>query len=76
MLKRILSLTDYLCRLLADRGLKVYSPRGEGEKSGIVCFDPGGAGAERVCADLLKRGFLTVPRRGNIHDFHLRRIKL
>jgi len=64
--RRILGITDHLCRLLEERGFKVYSPRGEGEKSGIVCFRPRKYSAERLCAMLLKRGFLTVPRQGNI----------
>ncbi|HVP57638.1 MAG TPA: aminotransferase class V-fold PLP-dependent enzyme [bacterium] len=64
--RRILDITDHLCRLLEDRGFKVYSPRGEGEKSGIVCFTPRKYSAEKSCAILLKRGFLTVPRQGNI----------
>jgi cysteine desulfurase / selenocysteine lyase len=64
--RRILDITDHLCRLLEERGFKVYSPRGEGEKSGIVCFYPGTHDAEKVCARLLRRGFLTVPRRGTI----------
>jgi selenocysteine lyase/cysteine desulfurase len=64
--RRILDITDHLCRLLAERGFKVYSPRGDGEKSGIVCFTPRKYSAERLCPMLLKRGFLTVPRRENI----------
>jgi len=64
--RRILDITDHLCQLLGDRAFKVYSPRGEGEKSGIVCFRPRKYGAERLSAMLLKRGFLTVPRQGNI----------
>jgi cysteine desulfurase/selenocysteine lyase len=64
--QRILDITDHLCRLLEKRGFKVYSPRGDGEKSGIVCFYPGTRDAEKVCRGLLRRGFLTVPRRGTI----------
>jgi cysteine desulfurase/selenocysteine lyase len=64
--RRILDITDYLCLLLERRGFRVYSPREAGEKSGIVCFTPAGESAEKACARLLKRGFLTVPRQGNI----------
>jgi selenocysteine lyase/cysteine desulfurase len=64
--KRIIDITDHLCRLLEGRGFRVYSPRGEGEKSGIVSFYPGKHDADKVCASLLRRGFLTVSRQGKI----------
>ena len=35
---RILSLTDRLCDRLIERGFNITSPRGNGEKSGIVTF--------------------------------------
>jgi selenocysteine lyase/cysteine desulfurase len=64
--KRILGLTDHLCGLLDARGLRIFSPRGEAEKSGIVSFYPGEQDAERVWARLLKRGFVTSAREGRI----------
>ncbi len=64
--KRILGLTDHLCRRLQRRGLKVLSPRGRGEKSGIVSFHPGRQRAERVHEDLLGKGFVTSARNGRI----------
>jgi kynureninase len=36
---RLIELTDRLCARLVERGCRVFSPRAEGEKSGIVCFD-------------------------------------
>ncbi len=35
---RVVGLTDFLCEGLRDRGYRIYSPRGEGEKSGIISF--------------------------------------
>ena len=64
--RRIIDVTDYLCLLLKRRGFAVYSPRRAGEKSGIVCFAPRQGSAEKLCARLLKQGFLTVPRQGNV----------
>ena len=64
--KRIIDVTDHLCRLLAGRGFSVYSPRGDGEKSGIVSFSPRRGDAERVCAKLLRQGFWTAARQGRI----------
>ncbi len=37
---RIESVTAYLCAELSDAGCRVFSPRGESERSGIVIFDP------------------------------------
>jgi len=64
--RRILDTTDYLCQLLESHGAKVLSPRGEGEKSGIVTFKPRKHSGEKVCAHLLKRRFLAVPRQGGV----------
>ncbi len=41
------SVTDYLCDALTDAGCRVFSPRGESERSGIVIFDPPPELAER-----------------------------
>jgi selenocysteine lyase/cysteine desulfurase len=64
--QRILSITDHLCDLLRGRGFRIFSPRGDGEKSGIVSFDPGRHKAERIWNRLLKRGFVTSPRQGKV----------
>jgi selenocysteine lyase/cysteine desulfurase len=64
--RRIMELTDYLCMLLEDRGFRVFSPRGTGEKSGIVSFYPGKHNAEKVWGRLLRKGFVTSAREGRI----------
>jgi len=64
--RRILDITDHLCRLLTEGGFKVFSPRGEGEKSGIVTFVPRRGKADDVCAHLRRRRIIVVPRRGMI----------
>jgi selenocysteine lyase/cysteine desulfurase len=62
---RIIGITDHLCGLLAEHGFKVFSPRRDGEKSGIVSFYPQGD-ADRVQGLLLKKGFVTAARHGRI----------
>jgi cysteine desulfurase/selenocysteine lyase len=64
--KRIIALTDHLCFLLGKRGFRVFSPRGEGEKSGIVSFVPGKRDADAVCERLWTQGFITAAREGRI----------
>lgn len=64
--KRIIALTDHLCSLLEKRGFRVFSPRGRGEKSGIVSFFPGKHDAEAVCEMLRIKGFITSARQGRI----------
>jgi len=64
--KRIIAITDRLCRRLEARGMSVFSPRGKGEKSGIVSFLPGKHKAETVCEHLLGQGFVTAARNGRI----------
>jgi cysteine desulfurase/selenocysteine lyase len=63
---RVLALTDHLCELLRRRDFRVFSPRGDGEKSGIVSFYPGNHKAERVWEHLLAKGFVTSARQGRI----------
>ena len=64
--RRIIALTDHLCDLLKKRGLHVVSPRGRGEKSGIVSFFTGDHEAEAVAERLLRKGFVTAARQGRI----------
>jgi cysteine desulfurase/selenocysteine lyase len=64
--RRIIALTDHLCDLLEKRGFRVFSPRGKGEKSGIVSFYPGKHDAEAVAATLWRKGFITAARQGRI----------
>ena len=63
---RILDVTDHLCELLGERGFRIFSPRGNWEKSGIVSFYTGKHKAERVWARLLRKGFVTSARQGRI----------
>lgn len=64
--RHILDITDRLCELLDGRGFRIFSPRGSGEKSGIVSFYPGNHKAERVWTRLLRKGFVTSARQGRI----------
>jgi selenocysteine lyase/cysteine desulfurase len=64
--KRIIAITDRLCERLQARGFTVFSPRGKGEKSGIVSFIPGKHNAGKVCRHLLGQGFVTASRNGRI----------
>lgn len=64
--RRIIDITDHLCDRLEACGARVFSPRGEGEKSGIVTFWPRRETAEKICARLFKRGIMVVPRQGKI----------
>jgi len=63
---RIIELTDYLCMKLMERGYRIFSPRGEKEKSGIVSFYPKRLEAERIWAALRRKGFITSARQGRI----------
>ncbi len=63
--RRIIELTDYLCDLLKGKHLRVFSPRGKGEKSGIVSFYPH-ADAVRLREKLLRLGIVTSARQGRI----------
>ena len=64
--KRILEITDYLCRLLEKRGFQVFSPRREGEKSGIVSFFLKGGDAERQREVLRRKGIIVSAREGRL----------
>jgi selenocysteine lyase/cysteine desulfurase len=64
--RHILGITDHLCDLLSGRGYRIFSPRSEGEKSGIVSFYPGKHKAERLCQRLFRQGFITSARQGRI----------
>ena len=61
------SVTAYLCDALSDAGCRVFSPRGESERSGIVIFDPPPELAERETVDetwerLQDSGIITAVR--------------
>jgi cysteine desulfurase/selenocysteine lyase len=64
--KRILDITDYLCDLLGKRGFEVFSPRREGEKSGIVSFFVKGRNPDRVREMLRRKGIIVSAREGRL----------
>ena len=64
--ERALALTDLLCRGLDEKGYKVFSPRGEGEKSPIVSFLPKDVPAQVIVKDLADKRIVTSPRSGRI----------
>jgi len=60
-------LTGQLCEGLAEIGWGVFSPRGEGQRSGIVTFDtPGGVDPKRVANELENRGIIVAVREGRL----------
>ena len=77
---RVEALTDRLCAGLTQRGYRVFSPRGSGQKSGIVTFEPPGMapvmgprgrpvehpGLKRIVAELEKQGIVIVVREGRL----------
>jgi len=64
--ERVLGLTDRLAAGLADRGARVVSPRGPGEASGIVSFEPAGEEPRRAAARLRRAGILVAVRRNAV----------
>ncbi len=65
------SVTAYLCDALTATGCRVFSPRGESERSGIVIFDPPEALAARETVDetwerLQAAGIITAVRFGRL----------
>lgn len=65
-------LTARLCQGLAQKQYRVFSPREEGERSGIVVFSPPEAGLRQtppptsIVADLAKRDIIIVVREGRL----------
>jgi selenocysteine lyase/cysteine desulfurase len=70
--RRIEALTAHLCAGLASRGYRVLSPRGEGERSGIVSFAPPEPDvrvtppAQQIVSALEERGIVIVLREGGL----------
>ncbi len=64
--RRVFDITDYLCDLLERRGFTVFSPRGEGEKSGIVSFHVKGGDADGIRESLRRRGIIVSARDGRL----------
>ena len=65
------SVTAYLCDALTATGCRVFSPRGESERSGIVIFDPPEGLAARETVDetwerLQALGIITAVRFGRL----------
>ena len=65
--ERIIKLTDMLAEGLTERGYEVLSPRGEGEKSGILIFTSGDADKDARLFDYLsEKNVFAAPRGGGI----------
>ncbi len=64
--KRILDLTDHICRSVAGRGFRVHSPRQDGRASGIVIFSKTGSDPDRLHARLSAAGVKCAVRAGGI----------
>ncbi len=65
---RIDGLTTRLCEGLERKGYRVFSPRGAGERSGIVIFDcpDGGITPEEIATDLAAKNIVIVVREGRL----------
>ena len=63
---RILELTDWLCTRLSERGCRIFSPRGEGEKSGIVCFDHPDRPTDELIRVLTEKKVVVRKRTGRV----------
>ena len=64
--ERILSITDTLEQGLRSRGYRITSPRGAGERSGILCFSRAGADAAEIQKRLSAARVVTSLRSGAI----------
>ncbi len=68
---RLESVTAYLCDALSKIGCRIFSPRGESERSGIVIFDPPESIAARETVSetwerLQEHGIVTAVRFGRL----------
>ena len=70
--RRVEALTTRLCDGLQSKGLRVFSPRGPGQRSGIVTFDPPAAAARtapallQIVAELKRQKIEIVVREGRL----------
>ena len=64
--QRILGLTDRLCEGLANGGFQLLSPRGSGEKSGIVTFSHPNLEAETLFQRLRQERIISAVRGGRL----------
>jgi selenocysteine lyase/cysteine desulfurase len=62
------AITARLCHGLERKGHTIYSPRGEGERSGLVVFEPpaGAASPKKIVGELPRRNILIVVRGGRL----------
>ena len=60
--ERVLRLTDLLCEGLKRKGYTLHSPRGEGEKSGIVTFSSKKEDAETISKRLTRGHVIQITR--------------
>jgi len=65
---RIEALTSQLCTGLGRKGYRVFSPREDGQKSGIVTFQPpvGAGELQQIVAELEKKNIVIVVREGRL----------
>jgi selenocysteine lyase/cysteine desulfurase len=63
---RLLELTDYLCARAPVAGLEVFSPRGPGEKSGIVSLAAPGADVRALVKRCREQGIVINQRAGRL----------
>ncbi len=64
--QRLIELTDWLCGELKNLGCKVFSPRGAGEKSGIVSFYHPDSSASDIVRALKSERIIVVKRAGRV----------
>lgn len=70
--ERVEALTTRLCEGLCRKDYRIYSPRGDGERSGIVVFDPPSPDTRltpplpRIVSELEKRDMVLVAREGRL----------
>ena len=63
---RLIELTDWLCARLVERGCRIFTPRGEGEKSGIVCFDHPDRPTDELIRTLIANRVVVRKRAGRV----------
>jgi len=62
----IRKVTDHLCNGLPRKGYKLFSPRGEGEWSGILSFETKGLDPGAVALRLKEAGVIVAAREGRL----------
>ncbi|MEW6355095.1 MAG: aminotransferase class V-fold PLP-dependent enzyme [Planctomycetota bacterium] len=63
---QVIALTDKLCAGLINKGYDIYSPRGPGEKSGIVCFSHVEHDSKDLVRMLTENSVVTRVRSGRV----------